>query len=150
MSRWLLPEISRPLITTSGNDRPPVEGAEPPEVLARVVNPLIKVLLRSPLHRPLSEHLILLAFRGRKSGNTYEVVVGHHVVNGALVVPTGRRWRLNFRGGLGRGNAWGQSSAQAGPANRGSGRGRKHPPSALGQDGPQEREAAGTKGERGS
>jgi len=91
------------VITASDNGRPPpVEGAEPPEALARVVNPAIKVLLRSPLHRPFSRHLMLLAFRGRKTGKTYEVVVGRHEVDGALLVPTGttgRRWRLNFRGG---------------------------------------------------
>ena len=91
------------MITASDNGRPPpVEGAEPPEALARVVNPAIKVLLRSPLHRPFSRHLMLLAFRGRKTGKMYEVVVGRHEVDGALLVPTGttgRRWRLNFRGG---------------------------------------------------
>jgi len=87
---------------TSNNGQPPVEGAEPPEALGRVVNPVIKVLLRSPLHRAFSRHLMLLAFRGRKSGKMYEVVVGRHEVDGALLVPTGttgRRWRLNFRGG---------------------------------------------------
>jgi hypothetical protein len=45
---------------------------------------------------------MLLAFRSRKSGKRYEVVVGRHEVDGALLVPTGttgRRWRLNFRGG---------------------------------------------------
>lgn len=90
------------VITTTDNGQPPVEGAEPPEALARVVNPVIKVLLRSPLHRPFSRHLMLLAFRGRKTGKTYEVVVGRHELDGALLVPTGttgRRWRLNFRGG---------------------------------------------------
>ena len=88
------------MITRSHNGRaPPVEGAELPEALARVVNLVIKVLLRSPLHRPFSRHLMLLAFRGRKTGKTYEVVVGCHEVDGALLVPTGRRWRLNFRGG---------------------------------------------------
>ena len=55
------------MITTSNNGRPPVEGAELPEALARVVNRLIKLLLRSPLHRLFSKHLMLLAFRGRKS-----------------------------------------------------------------------------------
>ena len=87
---------------TSDNGRPPVEGAEPPEALAKVVNPLIRLLLRSPLHRPFSRHLMLLAFRGRKSGKRYEVVVGRHEVDEALFVPTGttgRLWRLNFRGG---------------------------------------------------
>ena len=90
------------ITTTSDNGQPPVEGAEPPEALGRVVNPVIKVLLRSPLHRAFSRHLMLLAFRGRKSGKMYEVVVGRHEVDGALLVPTGttgRLWRLNFRGG---------------------------------------------------
>lgn len=82
--------------------RPPVEGAEPPEKLARVVNPAMKALLRSPLHRLVSRHLMLLTFRGRKTGKTYDVVVGRHEVDGKLIVPlgtTGRRWRLNFRDG---------------------------------------------------
>ncbi len=83
-------------------EQPPVEGAEPPERLAKVVNPVVKALLCSPLHQLVSEHLMLLTFSGRKTGSTYTVVVGRHAVNGALVVPvgtTGRRWRLNFRGG---------------------------------------------------
>ncbi len=91
------------MIATSNNGQPPpVEGAEPPEVLARVVNPMMKALLRSPLHWPFSSHLMLLSFRGRKTGRTYDIVVGRHEVEGTLLVPTGttgRRWRLNFRGG---------------------------------------------------
>ncbi len=86
----------------SPTQRPPVEGAEPPEKLARVVNPAMKALLRSPLHRLVSRHLMLLTFRGRKTGKTYDVVVGRHEVDGKLIVPlgtTGRRWRLNFRDG---------------------------------------------------
>ena len=84
------------------NERPPVEGAEPPEKLAKIVNPVVKALLRSPLHRLVIKHLMLLTFSGRRPCSTYIVVVGRHEVNGALVVPTGttgRRWRLNFRGG---------------------------------------------------
>ncbi len=90
------------MIATSDNGQPPVEGAEPPKALARIVNPTMKALLRSPLHWPLSRHLMLLSFRGRKTDKTYEVVVGRHELDGALLVPTGttgRRWRLNFRGG---------------------------------------------------
>jgi hypothetical protein len=37
------------------NERPSVEGAEPPEKLAKPADPLIKALLSSPIHgRPLS------------------------------------------------------------------------------------------------
>ena len=90
------------MIETSDTGQAPVEGTEPPEVLARFVNPAMKALLRSPLHLLCSRHLMLLSFRGRKTGRTYEIVVGRHEVNGALLVPTGitgRKWRLNFRGG---------------------------------------------------
>lgn len=86
----------------SPNQRPPVEGAEPSENMAKVVNPIMKTLLRSPLHRLVSKHLMLLTFEGRNTGKTYSVVVGRHELDGRLVVPTGttgRRWRLNFRGG---------------------------------------------------
>jgi len=86
----------------SPNERLPVEGAEPPEKLAEIVNPIMKALLQSPLHRLVSRHLMLLTFKGHKTGRAYTVVVGCHEVNGKLIVPlgtTGRRWRLNFRGG---------------------------------------------------
>jgi len=80
--------------------RPTVEGAEPPNKLAKVVNPIVKTLLLSPLHRLVSQHLMLLTFTGRKSDRTYDVVLGRHRVGGNLMVPTGRQWRLNFRGGI--------------------------------------------------
>ena len=79
--------------------RPPVEGVEPPKALGRVVGPVLKVLLRSPVHGLVSEQLMLLAFDGRRTGKRYEVVVGRHELSGTLVVPTGSRWRLNLRGG---------------------------------------------------
>ena len=86
---------------TAGNrgGRPPVEGVEPPKALGRVVGPVLRVLLRSPLHGLVSKHLMLLAFAGRKSGKRYEVVVGRHELGGTLAVPTGSRWRINLRGG---------------------------------------------------
>ena len=86
---------------TVGNQgvRPPVEGVEPPEALGRIIGPVMKALLRSPLHGLVSRYLMLLAFTGRKSGKRYEVVVGRHELGGVLVVPSGSRWRLNLRGG---------------------------------------------------
>ena len=87
----------------SQNEPLPVEGAEPPEKLAKIVNPTMKALLQSPLHRLASRHLMLLTFKGRKTGRTYTVVVGRHEVeDGTLIVPlgtTGRQWRLNFCNG---------------------------------------------------
>ena len=41
------------------NEQPPVEGVEPPKKLAKIVNPLMKTLLRSPLRRLASRHNLL-------------------------------------------------------------------------------------------
>ena len=82
-----------------GDGRPPVEGVEPPKALGRVIGPVLRALLRSPLHALVSEQLMLLSFAGRKSGKPYEVVVGRHEMGGVLLVPSGSRWRMNLRGG---------------------------------------------------
>ena len=37
----------------SPNERPSVEGAEPPEKIAKAVNPPMKALLSSPMHGPM-------------------------------------------------------------------------------------------------
>ena len=87
------------MTASNKNVRPPVEGVEPPEALGRVIGPVLKVLLRSPLHGLLSPQLMLLAFEGRKSRKRYEVVVGRHEVGDTLLVPSASRWRLNLRGG---------------------------------------------------
>ena len=83
-----------------GDGRPPVETAEPPKALGYVIGPVMRVLLRSPLHGLVSGQLMLLSFSGRRSGKRYEVVVvGRHEQGDVLVVPSASRWRFNLRGG---------------------------------------------------
>jgi deazaflavin-dependent oxidoreductase (nitroreductase family) len=41
----------------------------------RLVNPVLVLLLRSPLGRRLGRHLALLSYRGRRSGQRHELVV---------------------------------------------------------------------------
>lgn len=81
------------------NARPPVEDSRPPRMVLRVVNPVIRTLLRSPLHRPLSKQLMLLSVRGRRTGRTISVPVGRHASNGVLLVSVSGRWRHNLVGG---------------------------------------------------
>jgi deazaflavin-dependent oxidoreductase (nitroreductase family) len=81
-------------------ERAPVESAEPPRAVIRVVNPLLSAILRSPLHRLASGQLMLLTVTGRKTGNTYTIPVGRHQsADGALLISTGGAWRHNLRGG---------------------------------------------------
>jgi hypothetical protein len=76
-----------------------VERVKPPEALIKVGNPVFSWLLRSPLRRLVGEHLMLLHFRGRKTGRNYTVVVGRWTIDGRLSVLTNSAWRANFRGG---------------------------------------------------
>jgi hypothetical protein len=78
---------------------PAVEDRRPsPSVLA-VVNPVLRTLLRSPLHRLLSRWLILVSVEGRKTGRAYTVPVGRHQTGDAFVVSASGAWRHNLRGG---------------------------------------------------
>jgi len=76
-----------------------VENVEPPPALARVGNPILKALLRSPLAPLLGERLVILGVTGRRSGRLIEVPVGQHEVDGTMTVIAGGRWKRNLRGG---------------------------------------------------
>lgn len=39
----------------------------------RLVNPLVRLLLRSPLHRLLSRSLVILSYQGRKTGRSHSL-----------------------------------------------------------------------------
>lgn len=81
-------------------NRPVVQDAPPPRQVIRLVNPLLKALLRSPLHRVMDKNLMLLTVTGRKTGRTYTVPVGRHQMSdGSFVLSAGGNWRHNLRGG---------------------------------------------------
>lgn len=76
-----------------------VERVHPPDAVVRVVNPLLRRLLASRFHSPVSRSLLLLHYRGRRTGRTYTVPVGYHWIDGQLSVLTNSGWRHNFAGG---------------------------------------------------
>lgn len=78
--------------TTSVRLRPP------PAALMRLVNPVMRVAIRSRLGRRM-EPLAVLRFVGRRSGKRRDIPVGVHEVDGVACVFTDRPWRLNFRNG---------------------------------------------------
>lgn len=45
----------------------------PPLRLLRLANPFVRLVLRSPLHGLLSERLLVLTYRGRRTGEQYEI-----------------------------------------------------------------------------
>ena len=75
------------------------QGPPIPKFMFHVVNPLMKVLLRSPLHRLVSNELMLLTFRGRKSGRRYTIPVGYIQRGDRLYIFSHTPWWKNLRGG---------------------------------------------------
>lgn len=71
-----------------------------PKPLYRIINPIMALLLRSPLHSLLSKSLMLLSFTGRKSGKRYSVPVGYMQAGQDLFVFTHSKWGKNLSGGV--------------------------------------------------
>jgi hypothetical protein len=85
---------------------PPPERPDPSQdftyakILLRL-NPLIRGLLRSPLHHVLSGRVMLIDFEGRKSGRAFSIPVGYTKIDSEFIVliskPSTRSWWHNFR-----------------------------------------------------
>ena len=69
----------------------------PPSMAA--VNPLVRLLLRSPLHRFLSDTLLLLTYTGPRSGKHYTIPVAYSRVGNKVDVFTRHSWWRNLRAG---------------------------------------------------
>jgi hypothetical protein len=72
---------------------------KPPVRLFGVVNPAMNRLLGSPLHGMFSDVLVILHFRGRRSGRAYDLPVGYATDGERFYVSTDKRWCQNLRGG---------------------------------------------------
>jgi hypothetical protein len=76
-----------------------VAEAHPSPNVLRVINPIFRTWLKSPLGSLAPSHLVVLRFTGRRSGRTYQIVTGWHELDGEHVVFSPSRWALNFEGG---------------------------------------------------
>jgi deazaflavin-dependent oxidoreductase (nitroreductase family) len=71
--------------------------------MTHILNPIVRLILRSPLHLLLSAAVMLITVRGRKSGKEYTIPVQYvqsqddvYVVPGT---PERKTWWRNLRGG---------------------------------------------------
>jgi hypothetical protein len=76
-----------------------VKRSVPPPTLVKMSNPLVRMLLGSPLHGLLDDSFLVLHLTGRKTGRRYHIPVGYVDMEGKLLVVTIARWRGNLRGG---------------------------------------------------
>ena len=87
------------LEVVSHSPHPAVEDKPPPAGVLKVINPAVRAILQSRLHRALSGNLMLLHVTGRKSGRVYLIPVGRYQHNGQLIASAGGQWRRNLAGG---------------------------------------------------
>jgi hypothetical protein len=76
-----------------------VSSSTPSPVVLRMINPVVRMWVATPLSRRIGHRLAELRFNGRKSGREYRIPVGLHDVGEWRVVFTSEVWRLNFRHG---------------------------------------------------
>jgi hypothetical protein len=70
----------------------------PPQLLVDILNPVLRVVLRTPLGK-LVQPFALLDFVGRR-GRRFRIPVGWHLTDAGPVVVTPAPWRTNFRNSI--------------------------------------------------
>jgi hypothetical protein len=77
----------------------PISISHPPDAFLRVVNPIMKLLLRTPLAGAARHQLMVVNFTGRKSGRAYSIPLSAHLIDGNLYAMAAATWKNNFRDG---------------------------------------------------
>ena len=68
-----------------------------------LINPIVRLILRSPFHRLFSGSIVLITYQGRKSGRTYTLPVQYVQADKLIYILPGaseqKTWWRNLRGG---------------------------------------------------
>ncbi|GIH14210.1 nitroreductase/quinone reductase family protein [Rugosimonospora africana] len=87
------------MTTASAPSASEARSRTPQSRLQRFGNSVVRVLLRSPLHRVLSRRLLIVTVTGRRTGRIYRLPVGYVEHDGTLLIGAGGAWRRNVRPG---------------------------------------------------
>jgi hypothetical protein len=78
---------------------PAVFVSHPPDALLRVINPVMRFLLGTPLAGSARKQMMVVSFTGRKTGRPYSIPLSAHVIDNQLYALTAAPWKNNFRDG---------------------------------------------------
>lgn len=78
---------------------PAVTVAHPPALMLRAVNPILRLVLRTPIAGPARRQLMVVTVRGRKTGRQYAIPLTAHRIDNDLYALTEAAWKHNFRDG---------------------------------------------------
>jgi hypothetical protein len=73
--------------------------SHPPAAILRVVNPILRLVLRTPVLGAAVKQLMVVSFNGRKTGKQYAIPLSAHRIDNDLYALTGAPWKHNFRDG---------------------------------------------------
>jgi hypothetical protein len=79
-------------------DQTVTKPRRPPKALYKIINPTLKAMLHSPLHNGISKRLMILRFKGRKSGKQFNIPVGYVQSGNTVRLATQSPWYKNFVG----------------------------------------------------
>lgn len=86
-------------ISTSHNAEQ-VSQPPAPRWVFKLMNPLMKAVLRSPLHAPASGLLMLITYTGRQTGTAHTIPIGYFQWDeNELMSTSAARWWTNLRDG---------------------------------------------------
>jgi deazaflavin-dependent oxidoreductase (nitroreductase family) len=95
---------ARPLSQNAHRHEPAAAAPIPASIrVLRRLHPLVVALLRSPLHGLLSRDVLLLHYRGRRSGRALTLPISYVEEGGAIYLctrPGGSVWWRNLAGGV--------------------------------------------------
>jgi hypothetical protein len=81
--------------TESSNEKgqPRKQG---PKIMFKILNPLMKLILNSPLHGGLSKRVMVISFTGKKTGKHFSTPVAYARDGDRVIVVTYSAWSKNF------------------------------------------------------
>ena len=82
---------------TAPTEQNGVRRQQGPKFLFRLLNPLMKFVLKSPFHKGLSKNVMVLSFTGRKTGRHYSTPVSYVWEGDSVIVVTFSPWWKNFK-----------------------------------------------------
>jgi hypothetical protein len=78
---------------------PAVTISHPPDAVLHAVNPVLRFLLRTPVMGGARKSMMVVTFKGRKTGRQYAIPLSAHRIDNDLYALTAAPWRHNFRDG---------------------------------------------------
>ena len=65
-------------------------------IMFRILNPIMKSILKSPFHKAVSGQIMIITFQGAKSGKQYSTPISYSRENNTVYAFTHAKWWKNF------------------------------------------------------